>query len=230
MRIAPLVTGEIYHICNRSTEGIPIFVRDRDARRFLKTLDEANNSDMGPREIRRSPLKVGVSVNKNRKRVVDIYAITLMPNHFHICVKQLVDGGITRLMQRTCNSFSHYFNIKYERKGTLFMGRFLAVPVIDNRQLFHLFVYIHANPLDMIMPKWRECKIIDWQKASSFLKNYKWSSWGIYTNSSTPIAEIQNLVTTTFSKSFLSDWGGLKRGLRGWSDRYYKHEKEVFLE
>lgn len=193
-------------------------------------MDEANNNEVSPREIRRAPLKTGIDVTKNRKRIVDVYAITLMPNHFHICVKQLVDGGITRLMQRTCNSFSHYFNTKYERKGTLFMGRFQAVPILEDRQLFHLFVYIHANPLDMIMPKWRGGKIVDWQKVISFLKNYKWSSWGIYTNSSTQITEIQNLVTTDFPNSFLSEWGGLKKGLRGWSNRYYEHEKEIFLE
>ena len=66
------------------------------------------------------------------KPLVEVYAVTLMPNHFHILAKQLTDKGITKWLHRTCNSFSHAFNLIRSRKGTLFMGRFKAIPVLDN--------------------------------------------------------------------------------------------------
>ena len=152
-----------------------------------------------------------------------------MPNHFHLCIKQLVDNGISLWMHRACNSHARYFNIKNERHGALFMGRFRYTPVMEDRQLFHLFVYIHANPLDLIMSEWRDGSISHWQKSKSFLENYRWSSYGLFTKNSV-IDEINSLVSTDFPASILKSWGGLEDGIRNWSQRDYNESKNIFLE
>lgn len=77
---------------------------------------------------------------------VEINAYCLMPNHYHLLVKQTKDNGIFNFVRRLSSSCSHYFNKKNERKGGLFEGRFKAVRVETNGQLLHLSRYIHLNP------------------------------------------------------------------------------------
>ena len=227
MRKVSLTTGEIYHICNRSTEGKHIFESSHDAERFLKTLYDYNTTHEGLRGARRHPNK---SASVKGSPLVEVYATTIMPNHFHILVRQLVDGGITKWMQRSCNSFSHAYNLVHDRKGTLFMGRFQAVPVLDDHQLFHLLVYIHSNPLDLCVPHWRSGGVENWAKAKSFLANYRWSSLGVYEKGFTADNLFTHLVTTDSLHGFIFDRGGLENGIRNWSERSLEEIQNLILE
>jgi len=224
-RKIPFTTGEIYHLCNRSTEGIQIFTPSF-ARHFLRVLDESNMVGEGRRGSLRHPDRV----SPVEPPLVEVYAIVLMPNHFHLLVRQLADGGIARWMHRSCLSFSRTFNLVKNRRGTLFMGRFQAVLAEEDRQLFHLFVYIHANPLDFTMPQWRDGKISDWVKASTFLKNYKWSSLGLYTGAINVAKEIKSLISVEFPAAFLAEWGGIEAGIHDWSARDFDEFRNSFLE
>ena len=69
-----------------------------------------------------------------------------MPNHFHLLLKQLVDNGISQYLSNFTNSYTRYFNTKYERSGPIFQGKFKAVHVENNEQLLHVSRYIHLNP------------------------------------------------------------------------------------
>jgi len=193
MRKNPLITGEIYHVCNRSTEGISIFSEKANTKRFLSVLVQSNTTGLSLRGVRRMPNKIF----DDGSPLVETYAITLMPNHFHICVKQLVNNGITLWMHRACNSFAKYFNIINERKGSLFMGRFKAVPIIENRRIFHVLVYINSNPLDLYAPEWRKGKIKNWNAAKSFLNNYQFSSFGLENDSIVIDENIKKLISNT---------------------------------
>ena len=70
-----------------------------------------------------------------------------MPTHFHLILRQLTDNGISIFMQNTLNSYSRYFNIKHNRKGPLWQGRFKSVLIKTEEQLLHLTRYIHLNPV-----------------------------------------------------------------------------------
>ncbi len=39
-------------------------------------------------------------VRKPRKLIIEILAFCLMPNHFHLFIRQLVKGGIVKFMQK----------------------------------------------------------------------------------------------------------------------------------
>ena len=227
MRSAPLVTGEIYHICNRSTEGIEIFCAEGDARRFLRNLKDFNTTGESARDLKRHPRRILIDQGEP---LVEVYAVTLMPNHFHILAKQVIDGGITKWLHRACNSFSHSFNLIRKRKGTLFMGRFKAISVLENRQLFHLLVYIHSNPLDLIYPAWRQGTIKNWSRAKLFLNDYPWSSWGIYNKSGKTSEEIKQLVNIADLSGFTKEYGGLEVGMRNWGMREMEEYCDLFLE
>lgn len=69
-----------------------------------------------------------------------------MPNHFHLLLRQLEEGGIQEFANKISNSYTKYFNTKYKRVGPLFQGAFKAVSVETDEQLTHLSRYIHLNP------------------------------------------------------------------------------------
>jgi putative transposase len=81
------------------------------------------------------------------KMLVTIISYCLMPNHFHLCVRQETDGGVRVFLQRLLNSFSHYFHIKYKEHGPLFESTFRSKLIETDEQLMHLSRYHHLNPV-----------------------------------------------------------------------------------
>jgi len=63
------------------------------------------------------------------KRQVELAAFSLMSNHFHLVVKELVDGGVSKYLQKMLNAYTKYFNTKYKKSGHLFQGPFRAVHI-----------------------------------------------------------------------------------------------------
>lgn len=94
-----------------------------------------------------------VSSLEDAPRLVDIVTFTLMPNHFHLLVKQLVENGISRFLAQLQNSYTRYFTTKYDRGGHVFQGQFKAVRIEDEEQLVHVNRYIHLNPYTSFVVK-----------------------------------------------------------------------------
>ncbi len=100
----------------------------------------------------------------------------LMPNHYHFLLRQKEDYGISKFMNKIGVGYANYFNLKYERVGSLFQGTFKAVSVEKESQFLYIPYYIHLNPLDLINHNWRENGVKEINKALDFLESYKWSS------------------------------------------------------
>ena len=215
-----LVTGEIYHLFNKGIEGRIIFQNKRDYERFLLTLFECN--DINPSPDNRHRRHKDRNVSKDKKRpLVEILCFCLMPNHFHMAAKQLADGGIAKFMQRIGNSYTKYFNIKNNRKGSLFMSRYKNVHVSTDSQIRHLITYIHANPLDLIMPSWRAGKTKDFRKVKEFLKDYSWSSYPFYAlNKNFDL--IPDIIESKTTKMFYSNKEEYFDAIQLWSSRYFE--------
>ena len=94
-----------------------------------------------------------------------------MPNHVHLLLRQLKDSGIFKFMKKFGSGYGRYFNKKYNRKGYVFQNRFLAVPIKTDKQLKVVFAYIHANPVSLIEPKWKERGIKNFNKVIKFIEN-----------------------------------------------------------
>ena len=187
-RVIPFANNEVYHVILRSVEGIPIFKNDTDYFRAITGLYEFN--DKKPVSIwqRRRERKNEQNVQgptlhilrPKRELLVDILAFCLMPNHIHLLLKQRVDDGVTQFARKFATGYAMYFNKRYERMGHLFQGAFRAVYVENDAQLNVVFVYIHANPVSIIFPKYKEVGIDNADEAMNFLKNYRWSSYQDY--------------------------------------------------
>lgn len=166
-----LATDEVYHLFNRGNFSQPIFLNAFDYRRFLKTLDFYRFSPHLARlfqflefsqERKKEYLK---NISKKGKLLVQIFSFCLMPNHFHLLVKQKDENGISKFMSQIQNSFTRYFNTKIRRQGFLFQGPFKAVRIETDEQLLHVSRYLHLNPYSSHVVK-----------SLDDLKTYPWSS------------------------------------------------------
>ncbi len=110
-------------------------------------------------------------------RLVSIGAYCLMPNHFHLLIKQLEKGDISKFMHKLLTAYSMYYNIKHKRIGSLFEGKFRSEHIDNDRYLKYIFSYIHLNPVKLINSKWKEEGIVDIKKTIDFLEHYQFSSY-----------------------------------------------------
>lgn len=121
----------IYHVYNRGTLAMDLYRSRRDFRKFLCKLD----------------------IYK-RKYPVVVFAYCLMPNHFHLLVKepefQLTEGmaNISYLMKVLLNSYAKYFGCKYKHSGNVFQGKFKSKVVESEDYFVKLLDYILNNPVD----------------------------------------------------------------------------------
>ena len=181
LRKDPFITGEYYHIYNRGIDKRVIFKSYKDYERFIMLLYLGNSNE---------PFRLDDILNKEHKKfdeilildkgesIVSIGAWCLMPNHFHILIKQEADGGITKFMRKLGVGYSMFFNIKYQRAGGLFGGPFKSKLVgNDDNYMRQLFAYIHINPLEIKFPDWKEQLKKPSIEMKKFLESYRYSSY-----------------------------------------------------
>lgn len=146
------ITDGIYHIYNRGVEKRIIFNENQDYQVFLKYLKEALSPPPDPNKLKITIPLQGETFKgiprqpRNFHSRIEALTYCLMPNHFHLLVKQKDIRIINRFMQSLCTRYSMYFNKKYKRIGTLFQGPYKAILVLEDPYLLHLSRYIHQNP------------------------------------------------------------------------------------
>jgi putative transposase len=151
-RKIPLVNQEIYHVFNRGFNRKKIFLGSDDYQRGLETLafyqygNPPFKFSYFNQRTKSERKELIVSLKKYNKPTVETMAYCLMPNHFHLLIKQLEDNGIQNTVSKLSGSYANYFNLKKSLKGPVFEGRFKAVRIVSNEQLLHVNRYIHLNP------------------------------------------------------------------------------------
>lgn len=193
----PCVTNELYHVYNRGVDKRDVFRDDRDRAYFMHLLYVTNDTlhtENARRTYERyvsSPssehTEGGLTSFRSGEQLVAIQAFALMPNHFHLLIKQMVDGGIGRFMQRVGTGYTMYFNLTAERSGSLFQGTYKRALIDSNEYLLYIPHYIHANPLALT-----QCN--DWDTQFKFLCQYKWCSVSDYAK----IPNYSSVLDTTF--------------------------------
>jgi REP element-mobilizing transposase RayT len=133
----------LYHVTNRGDGRRNIYDSDHDRLKFLGYL-----------------LKV-----KERYQFY-VYTYVLMTNHYHLLIKTL-QANISKIMHYINSSYTKYSNIKRDRTGHLFQGRYKSIVVEEDSYFLELSRYIHLNPV--------KAKIVERPE------EYKWSSYRGYT-------------------------------------------------
>jgi putative transposase len=201
---------EYYHIYSRGTDRREIFLDNNDRERFLKALYVYNSGK--PIQFRNvKDLKYENISRTNPYTAIGSYC--LMPNHFHLLLRETEEGGISAFMGKLLTSYSMYFNKKYKRTGGLFESTFRAEHVGNDNYLKYLFAYIHLNPVKLIEPEWKEKGIANQTAAEEYLKKYRYSSYEDYMGTERE----EGLILTKESfpeyfeqprdfKDFITDW------------------------
>jgi len=178
-----LVTGHYYHVFNRGVEKRRTFEDRRDYRRCLCALFTFNDRNAVfnfgstlPEDLR----TLLSNTPDKRSLLVDIVAYALMPNHYHLLLRQRVDDGIALFMKKLGIGYTKYFNIRHGRSGVLFQGKYQVKAIEKDSYLHHLVIYQHLNPLDLFAPHWKIRGVKDVSTALTFLERYHWSSCSAY--------------------------------------------------
>jgi len=70
----------------------------------------------------------------------------LIPNHYHLLVKQKKENGISKFMHKLGLGYTAYINSKYNRTGALFSGTFKSVQIKTESHWLKISCYINGNP------------------------------------------------------------------------------------
>lgn len=146
------VENSFYHIYNRGVEKRIIFQDEQDYKVFLGYLKEYLSPPPDLSKVKQTFTLQGTSFQgiphqpNNFFNKIDLLCYCLMPNHFHLLIKQTEKGLMESFMRSVATRYSMYFNKKYDRVGPLFQGIYKAIIILDENYLLHLSRYIHLNP------------------------------------------------------------------------------------
>lgn len=137
--------GGYYHLFNKTIENKNIFVDTKQAQLFKNLIKYYQLQEINCKYSKRNLPKTKNLLKKPEKKLVNILCYCLMPNHFHLLVKQEAEQGITQFISKVINAFTRTYNEINHRKGPLFISRFKAVRIYTEAQLLHVSRYIHLN-------------------------------------------------------------------------------------
>lgn len=185
-RDVPFAIGEWYHCYNRGIDKRLVFEDIRDYQRFLELLYLGNDTAPLRRDdIGRHPFEEMLRIPRG-KRLVAIGAFCLMPNHFHLVLKEIEEGGITAFMRKIGTAYALYFNARYKRTGNLFLKPFRSRHVSSDRYFQHLLNYVHCNPATLYEPEWKTRHAVDPQFLGEHIAIYPYSSIGAHAGANGP--------------------------------------------
>lgn len=149
------VENSYYHIYNRGVEKRIIFQDEQDFGVFLSYLKDYlvpkdkenllklfNNPQASSKEKNRIFKLLRLN---NFYGEITMLAYCLMPNHFHLFIKQKNATSIDRFMQSFGTRYTMYFNRKYKRVGFLYQDKYKAVLIEQEMQFLYLSKYIHKQ-------------------------------------------------------------------------------------
>ena len=218
--------GGIYHIIKRGVDGRKIFLNNQDRSRFILGLEFFNDKnsidlwnlirgdDLINTERPLSSLreKLEKQRNKTDESIIELMAFALMPNHFHLIIREITDKGISNYMQKM-GGYTNYFNKQYDRSGSLFQSVYKSIKIKNEAQLFAVFNYVHTNPVELIETLWKKQQVKNPNKANNFLENkYKWSSYRDYIG----IPFFPNVINREFFLEFFGGEENCKKEVEDW--------------
>ncbi|HLF20142.1 MAG TPA: transposase [Bacteroidota bacterium] len=115
--------GHYYHAYNRGAHKKKIFL-ERDNYLYLITL------------LAKYSARYGVAV----------VAYCLMPNHYHLVLKQSDSGFIGMFLKTTFNAYTQAINKRFAKSGTLFQGQVNVKELDSDSYCLQAIRYIHLNP------------------------------------------------------------------------------------
>lgn len=136
------IPGGIYHVFQRGNNKEFIFAKDEDKLSILHLLEK-------------------------HVKIADfeLLGFVIMSNHYHLIIK-LKEIHMQLFMHKIIGSYAKIYNLRKNRSGHVFEGRYNSIPVKGEHHLLDLLRYVHQNPVRAGL-----CEKVS---------NYKWSSDQFY--------------------------------------------------
>ena len=134
----------IYHIMLRGINKQQVFFNRDDYNMFLDVLSQTK-TDSG----------------------FKLFAYCIMNNHVHLLIKEQ-DEPIGKIFKRLGDRFIYWYNLKYDRVGGIFQGRFKSIPVNTDEYFISVLRYIHQNPVKAGLVK--SCSEYEFSSYNSYFK------------------------------------------------------------
>jgi putative transposase len=135
--------GTCYHVINRGLNRATLFTDDVDYEWFIFLLERAA-----------------------ARNDVSVHSFVLMDNHYHLMATPHSTSALPRTMKAVAQRYSGYFNRKHRRIGTVWNGRYRAIPILDALYWLTCLRYIEQNPV--------RARIVE------DAADYRWSTYGIH--------------------------------------------------
>jgi putative transposase len=123
-RARALVAGACYHLINRGNNRATVFHGDEDYAAFVDLLNAA----------------------QERVRL-SLFAVCVMPNHFHVVASASTSRDISRWMHWLLTTHASRFQMKRDTTGRVWQGRFKAFPIEQDSHLLAVMRYVERNAL-----------------------------------------------------------------------------------
>lgn len=185
MRKEPFSIDNYVHVYNRGNRKQPIVHDIRDKDHFLQMLYYFNAEQI-PVTTFRELIKQRFNLCnfewpkewRPRKPIVNIVAFTLLENHFHLLLKEIIEGGIAKFMQKLGTGMTMYYNTKYKELGSLFQGSYKARCVDEDLYLKYLSIYIQVKNTFELYPGGLKKAVKEFNKAYDWAVGYPYCSLG----------------------------------------------------
>ena len=191
MRIEPFTIEDYVHVYNRGNRKAEIVRDEKDKWRFMQALRFFNDSHSSVNLLRQISL-LKSNFNRQMESVFDtgwprnwpekdplvkIICYSLIPNHFHLLLKEIREGGISKFMQKLGTGYTNYFNLKYQEVGRVFQGSYKGRTIKDQLYLEYLSVYIQVINVLELFPGGLKKALENIDEALKFTEKYPFSSY-----------------------------------------------------
>ncbi len=189
-RCNPFAVDEYYHCYSRGIDKRTTFEDEDDYARFIQILYACNDDTPCQRHLLGRNDTAGILHQLRSNPLVSVIAYCLMPNHFHLVLKETRENGISTFMQKLGTAYTMYFNTKQHRIGGLFTRPFRAKHIDNDVYLKHVVQYVHLNPAELFEPGWKRGEVTDMKSLYQSLIAYPYSSLRDYEGTIRPYREI----------------------------------------
>jgi putative transposase len=132
-------TDDVYcHVYNRCISDTVLFREDGDYKFFLSLLKRYLAQKKSFNKTNNRPYE-------NYFEKAELLAFCLMPTHFHLLIHQCEQGTVAAMLKAISNSYTKYYNLKYQRRGPILQGVYKSSRIATDEYLTHVSRYIHLN-------------------------------------------------------------------------------------
>ncbi len=119
-----IVSGIYYHVLNRGNNRSTVFSESREFDAFVDLMRRAQD-----------------------RQPVEVAAVCLMPNHFHLLVRPHAAADLASWLHWILTTHASWHHQKCHSSGRIWTSRFKAFPVQDDRHLLTVARYVERNAL-----------------------------------------------------------------------------------